>query len=221
MTDFAIRPAGDAAVVIDFEPRLDPAINARAAGLARTIRDSGKPELRDIVVGYHSVTVYFDPLRTDADALIEWLEREASRSHAEAAQSARTIAVPVVYGGDSGPDLTAVAAFARCGEADVVRMHSGRTYRVYMLGFVPGFAYLASVDPRIAAPRRQTPRLAVPVGSVGIAGPQTGVYPAQTPGGWNLIGRTPLLPFDPGRSEPCAFNVGDSVRFEPIDAWPA
>jgi inhibitor of KinA len=124
--------------------------------------------------------------------------------------------VPVCYGGDLGPDLADVAAFAGCSEADVVSLHSGRDYRVYMVGFVPGFAYMAEVEARIAAPRRASPRTAVPAGSVAIAGGQTGVYPAVTPGGWNLIGRTALQPYDPDREQPFLFKPGDRVRFRPI-----
>ncbi|HEX2442882.1 MAG TPA: 5-oxoprolinase subunit PxpB [Vicinamibacterales bacterium] len=220
MSDFAIRHAGDAAVVIDFQARLDPAINARAVQLARAIRESQQAGLRDVVVGYHSVTVYVDPSVIAGNALDSWLAEEAGASRGAAPVSDRTVEVPVVYGGAEGPDLGAVAQFAGCSERDVVRLHSGQTYRVYMLGFVPGFAYLAAVETRIAAPRRQTPRVAVPAGSVGIAGPQTGVYPMQTPGGWNLIGRTPLVIFDPGRAEPCVFKPGDAVRFQPLDRWP-
>jgi inhibitor of KinA len=220
MSDFAIRHAGDAAVVIDFEARLDPAINARAVQLARAIRESDKAGIRDVVVGYHSVTVYVNPSTVEGSGLDSWLAGEAARSRGAAPVSDKTVEVPVVYGGAEGPDIGAVAQFAGCSESDVVRLHSSQAYRVYMLGFVPGFAYLAAVDSRIAAPRRQTPRVAVPAGSVGIAGPQTGVYPTQTPGGWNLIGRTPLVIFDPDRAEACVFKPGDAVRFQPLDRWP-
>ena len=221
MTEFVLRPAGDAAIVVEFEPKLDPLVNARAVGLAQAIRESPPAGLRDVVVGYHSVTAYYDPLAVDADDLLTWLGLEARRSRAGESEHERTVTVPVLYGGEAGPDLQSVAEFAGCDEREVIRLHSARTYRVYMLGFIPGFAYMAEVDPRIAAPRRQAPRVAVPAGSIGIAGPQTGVYPVSTPGGWNLIGRTPLLTFDPARDEPYAFRAGDAVRFEPIDRWPA
>src|SRR5207245_11296736 len=115
------------------------------------------------------------------------------------------------------PDVADVVAFASVSEDEVVRAHTGVTYRVFMLGFVPGFAYLGIVDHRIAMPRRSTPRVRVPKGSVGIAGVQTGIYPAETPGGWQLIGRTPIKPFDPSRSEPFLMKAGDAVQFYPID----
>jgi inhibitor of KinA len=122
----------------------------------------------------------------------------------------------VCYDAALGPDLEDVAAFAACSIDEVVELHAKRTYRVYMVGFIPGFAYLAEVDPRIARPRRTAPRTAVPAGSVAIAGGQTGIYPKVTPGGWNIIGRTPLRPYDPDREDPFLFRVGDEVRFSPI-----
>jgi inhibitor of KinA len=127
------------------------------------------------------------------------------------------VRIPVCYGGEFGPDLAGVAAFAGLAESDVVSAHSAATYRVFMLGFVPGFAYLGVVDARIAMPRHATPRVRVPAGSVGIAGVQTGVYSGETPGGWQLIGRTPLKPFDPARDEPFLMEAGDAVQFYPID----
>ena len=127
------------------------------------------------------------------------------------------VRIPVCYGGELGPDLAAVASFARLPEADVVRRHAAGAYRVFMLGFVPGFAYLGIVDERIAMPRHASPRVRVPLGSVGIAGVQTGVYSAETPGGWQLIGRTPVKPFDPSRDDPFLMQAGDTVQFYPID----
>jgi KipI family sensor histidine kinase inhibitor len=123
----------------------------------------------------------------------------------------------VCYAGEFGPDLAAVAAFAAVSETEAVRLHTARTYRVFMLGFMPGFAYMGTVDARIAAPRLPAPRIRVPAGSVGIAGVQTGIYPASTPGGWRIVGRTPLKPFDLSRQEPVLFKSGDAVQFYAID----
>jgi inhibitor of KinA len=160
--------------------------------------------------------LYFDPLVVDA----AWLEAEtrdiAARLEPRPGPPGAVVEVPVCYGGELGPDLAAVAQFGACSEEDVITMHADVTYRVYMLGFVPGFAYMGSVDDRIAAPRRATPRTVVPPGSVAIAGRQTGVYPIATPGGWNIIGRTPMKLFDPNRQQPSCFRAGDSVRFKPI-----
>jgi KipI family sensor histidine kinase inhibitor len=162
------------------------------------------------------VTVYFDPLITDQRRL-ETAARAAGDAPAVAEAAGRQVRIPVCYGGEFGPDLAEVARFAGLDEAGVVARHAGGSYRVFMIGFVPGFAYMGSVDAAIAAPRRASPRPRVPAGSVGIAGAQTGVYPRETPGGWQLIGRTPAALFDPDRAEPCLLAPGDAVRFEAID----
>lgn len=216
-TAIQVVQAGDASVVVELEARIDPVVNGRAIALAQAIRLAAVPGVRDIVPTYRSVAVYFDPLRTNYAELIGRLHVEAKRCEDAAIEDRPPIAVPVCYGGELGPDLPAVAAFAGLSADQVVAIHSGSTYRVFMLGFLPGFAYMGVVDPWIAAPRHATPRVRVPAGSVGIAGPQTGVYPAETPGGWQLIGRTPLKPFDLGRPAPCLFAAGDAVRFVPID----
>jgi inhibitor of KinA len=216
MPPFKIQPAGDAALVVELAERIDPELNAWCVALARALGLRLRTIVRDVVVGYCSVTVYFDPLRVEA----AWLEGEVMASagslDVEDVPEGSLIDVPVCYGGDLGPDLADVAAFAACSEAEAVDLHAGREYRVYLVGFVPGFAYMAEVEPRIAAPRRASPRTAVPTGSVAIAGGQTGIYPAVTPGGWNIIGRTPVRPYDPDRREPFLFRSGDRVRFRPI-----
>jgi inhibitor of KinA len=172
--------------------------------------------VRDVVPTFRSVAIYFDPLRTDFHGLTACLRELAARQVAAEAAMAAPIPVPVCYGGDLGPDLAGVARFAGLPEAEVVALHAGTTYRVFMLGFVPGFPYMATVHQRIAAPRRETPRARVPPGSIGIAGQQTGIYPSETPGGWQLIGRTPVKPFDLSRPEPFLLKAGDTVRFVPI-----
>jgi inhibitor of KinA len=220
MPSFEILPAGDAALVVVLPERIDPELNAWCVALSRALASGLGTIVRDVVIGYCSVTVYFDPLKVEA----AWLEAEVRacagspevEDAVEGAAEGAVVEVPVCYGGDLGPDLADVAAFAGCSETEVIDLHAGREYRVYMVGFVPGFAYMAEVEPRIAAPRRASPRTAVPAGSVAIAGGQTGVYPAITPGGWNIIGRTTLAPYDPDRAEPFLFKSGDRVRFRPV-----
>jgi inhibitor of KinA len=211
-----VAAAGDAALVVELPSRIDPAINDRARSLAQCLDAKWGAILRDVVIGYCTVTVYFDPARVDG----RWLESELKSLAASADESIASagalVQVPVCYEGDLAPDLDDVAAFAGCSHEEVVALHAGREYRVYMVGFVPGFAYMAEVDARIAAPRRPTPRTDVPAGSVAIAGGQTGVYPTVTPGGWNIVGRTPVKPFNPARPEPFLFQVGDRVRFARI-----
>ena len=206
---------GDAAITIEFELRIDPAINTRVLTVADAVRRSNHGGVRDVVESYCAVTVEYDPVRTDVERVIRDLEAAAGRERGGAADG-REHTVPVCYGGDFGPDLAAVAAFAECSEARVIETHGAAVYRVYMLGFLPGFAYMGSVHERIAMPRRESPRLRVPAGSVGIAGRQTGVYPVLAPGGWQLIGRTPVKPFDLERSEPFLLTPGDRVRFEAV-----
>jgi inhibitor of KinA len=218
MSTFRILPAGDAAIVVALSERIDPDLNAWCVALARAIELALGAAVRDVVIGYCSVTVYFDPIHVDPD----WLEGEVARIaeelEVEAARQGALVDVPVCYGGEFGPDLADVASFARCPEREVIDMHTRREYRVYLIGFVPGFAYMAEVEAKIAAPRRSSPRTAVPAGSVAIAGGQTGIYPAVTPGGWNIIGRSLVKPYEPARAEPFLFRAGDRVRFHPIDA---
>jgi inhibitor of KinA len=216
--DVRVVAAGDAALVLELENRLDPAVNARAVAIAAALARERPAGLRDVVTSYRSVTVYFDPLTTAVDRLSDHLEELGRREWPETSAALQPMTIPVCYEGDYGPDLAEVAAFASCSEDEVVRLHTSTTVRVYMLGFVPGFAYMASVDERIAMPRRATPRLRVPERGVGIAGPQTGIYPIESPGGWRLIGRTPEKPFDPARENPFLFKPGDLVRFQAITA---
>jgi inhibitor of KinA len=217
VSGFRIVPAGDSALIVEFAERIDPAVNARAIACAETIQAAALAGVRDVVPTYRSVAIYFDPLRTDLEGLTACLEREAAQLPGAPGATRRPVRIPVCYGGDLGPDLADVAAFAGMPEPEIARVHAGGSYRVFMLGFVPGFAYLGIVDQRIAMPRRATPRVRVPIGSVGIAGAQTGVYSAETPGGWQLIGRTPVKPFDPAREDPFLMKAGDAVEFYPIE----
>jgi KipI family sensor histidine kinase inhibitor len=160
------------------------------------------------------VTVYYDPLHVDAATIEQILRGAAEHPAAGTAEfEPRRLTIPVAYGGETGPDLTEVAAFAGCSDEDVIALHTGREYRVYLIGFLPGFPYMGPVDERIAMPRREAPRLVVPAGSVGIAGRQTGIYPVESPGGWRLIGRTTQRMFDASRPSPSLLKAGDLVRF--------
>lgn len=216
--DFAIVPAGDAVLLVEFAARLDAAINARVVWMAEEVRRSRTAGVLDVVPAFHSLAVYFDPLRTDANRLTTLLKAAASASRDVTMPLATPRQVPVCYGGIYGPDLEAIAETTAMTADEIITLHAAPVYRVFMVGFTPGFAYMGPVDPRIAVPRRPTPRVRVPVGSVGIAGSQTGIYPSETPGGWMLIGRTPLRPFQPTRPEPFILEPGDAVQFVPITA---
>ena len=211
---------GDSAVVVSFEPRIDPVISGRCVAIADAVRTARLVGVRDVVEGYATVTVHLDPVQVTTKGVAESIRQIVDTAPAASAGEQRTTRetdLPVCYGGRHGPDLADVAAFGQCTEADVIRRHTEVTYRVYMLGFLPGFAYLGTVDARIAAPRRQTPRVKVLAGSVGIAGPQTGVYPSESPGGWQIIGRCPVRLCDWAQEPPFLLRAGDCVRFEPID----
>ncbi len=215
--EFRIVSAGDAALLLELPARIDPDISDRAVAVAEAIRHECGCLARDVVVGYCTVTVYFDPLLVDPAGLEDRISRLARVSAGAARVSGALVDVPVCYGGELGPDLESVAVSAGLTEDEVVAIHSGTMYRVYVVGFVPGFPYMATVDRRLSLPRRATPRTRVPAGSVAIAAGQTGIYPSETPGGWHLIGRTPLKPYDAERAEAFAFKPGDRVRFYAID----
>lgn len=211
-----IRECGDAMLLVELAAVIDPVVNERVIALAAGLRGRQLRGVRDVVPGYCAVGVHFDPLHTDLPALEHAIADEAAAVAVIETPPARSpIEIDVQYGGDAGPDLEAVAVHAGCTPAEVIARHAARVYRVYMLGFVPGFAYMGRVDASIAAPRHRVPRERVPAGSVGIAGEQTGVYPVTSPGGWQLIGRTAKLMFDPSRTPPSLLAPGDLVRFVP------
>lgn len=216
MTDVRIVPAGDAALLVELPPSIDPETSARVIAIGDAVRDRCGSAVRDVVIGYCTATLYFDPLATDP----EWLEDEVRRlvagMRARPPHVGKLVEVPVCYGGDLGPDLGDVAALAGASEDEVIALHTRNTYRVYVVGFIPGFPYMAPVDPRIAIPRRPVPRTHVPPGSVAIAAGQTGIYPAETPGGWHILGRTWVKPYDPHRAEPFLLRPGDRVRFHAV-----
>lgn len=224
MTDPAIRSLGDHALLIEFGERMDPAVNTAVLALAARIRAAAIPAIVDIVPAYASVAVHYDPLACGREAgeAEAWLRRQLApllkSLDARGAANGREHTVPVCYGGEHGPDLAAMATHLRIDEREIIARHCAPSYRVAMIGFRPGFPYLLGLDATLAMPRLATPRTRVPAGSVGIGGAQTGIYPDVAPGGWQLIGRTPLRLFDPLAQPPAHFAPGDSVRFVAIDA---
>lgn len=201
-------------LLVELEQVIDPLVNERAIQLASKLRARATRGVQDVVPGYCTLGVHFDPIQTDLAAVEEAIHAEFAALESLGHVTDRpVIEIPVEYGGTKGPDLANVATLAGCSVDDVIARHSSRTYRVYMLGFVPGFAYMGRVDPSIATPRHRVPRERVPAGSVGIAGLQTGVYPVESPGGWQLIGHTTAVMFDPSRAQPSLLQAGDLVRF--------
>ena len=223
--DPAIEPLGDSALLLRFGTGLDPAANARVHVAAATLRAAHLPGVVDLVPAYATLAVHYDPGSwIDAHGASPWRNIAAAvravfrEPPAEADETHATIEIPVRYGGTSGPDLVDVARHAGLTADELVARHTSATYRVAMIGFAPGFPYLFGLDPALAMPRRAMPRTRVPAGSVAIGGSQTGIYPGESPGGWHLIGRTPLVLFDAARDRPSLVMPGDRVRFVAIDA---
>ncbi len=220
----AIEPLGETVLLLRFGTRVDAALSARVHAALATLQAAGMPGVTDFVAGYASLALHYRPAdwaatttpwRALADAVQAVLRHDGGGPlHGEAA----IVEIPVRYGGDDGRDLDELASLLGLSVDDVVARHVAGDYRVAMLGFAPGFPYLLGLDPRLHAARLAVPRTRVPRGSVAIGGAQTGIYPRELPGGWRLIGRTPLALFDPRRDPPNRLAAGDRVRFRAIDA---
>ncbi|WP_027785685.1 MULTISPECIES: 5-oxoprolinase subunit PxpB [Burkholderia] len=210
MTQPRIYPLGDAALVCEAPPPATLDCQRRVWAVAAAAR--AWPDVIDVVPGMNNLTIVFDSLAATADSLTPALRDAWETADVEHADG-REVEIPVEYGGAAGPDLAAVAAHTGLSADEVVARHAAGAYVVFFVGFQPGFAYLGGLDASLHTPRRAAPRLEVPAGSVGIGGAQTGIYPATSPGGWQLIGRTSQLLFDPARPQPTLLLPGDRVRF--------
>ncbi|WP_134496966.1 5-oxoprolinase subunit PxpB [Microvirga pakistanensis] len=210
-------PCGDSALTVEFGSAIDPDLNGKVLALDALLRASPPAGLIETVPTYRSLTLQFDPTVTDYDALTRLLEGASNGLQPENATGTRW-RVPVVYGGEFGIDLEDVAERHGLTPSQLVEIHASAVYRIYMIGFLPGFAYLGGLDPRIATSRRTQPRLKVPSGSIMIGGEQAGIVPMEMPSGWHLLGRTPVLSYAPERDPVFLFAAGDEIVFEPIDA---
>nr|WP_048055415.1 5-oxoprolinase subunit PxpB [Pyrococcus sp. NA2] len=209
-----IKPAGDSALLISFGETIDEEINNRVHSLAKIIESIPPEWLIEVVPAYSSLLVVYDPLKVS----YREVRNKISSMLVQATEKikGKKVEIPVAYGGEFGPDIEFVAKYNGLTVDEVIEIHSKPLYRVYFLGFLPGFAYLGGMDERIATPRLEKPRVKVPAGSVGIAGKQTGWYAIESPGGWRIIGRTPLRTFNPERVPPSIVLPGDYVKFIPI-----
>ena len=210
-------PCGDCALTAEFGSAIDPDLNGKVLALDALLRANPPAGLLETVPTYRSLTLQFDPTVLDCDALTRRLEEATHDLQPQNAMGARW-RVPVVYGGEYGIDLEDVAKRHDLTPAQLIEIHSSAVYRIYMIGFLPGFAYLGGLDPRIATSRRTQPRLKVPSGSIMIGGEQAGIVPMEMPSGWHLLGRTPVLSYAPERDPAFVFAAGDEIVFEPIDA---
>ena len=215
-----VAPLGDRAMIIEFGRQLDAQTNARVQAAAHAISLAALPGVTDVVPAFTTLGLHYRPESFDGvspyDALRRQVQALLARGIATQDSATRLVQIPVRYGGESGPDLEQVAAACKLTADEVIARHTASVHTVCMLGFAPGFPYLSGLDPRLVVPRRATPRTAVPAGSVAIARDQCAIYPLETPGGWNLIGRTPLRLFDPTAQPPCLLAPGDEVRFVAI-----
>jgi inhibitor of KinA len=218
---FSILPLGDAAVIIDFGNRIDSTIHDRVSDITRALQEASIFGVRDIVPAYSSITIHYDlikvarrnPGTTAFSNITQTVEGLLRARHKTTFSRPLRTRIPVCYALQFAPDLIDVAAYAGLSVPGVVGLHTSTVYRIYMIGFLPGFAYLGEVDERIAMPRKARPRMQIAAGSVGIAGKQTGIYPLTSPGGWQIIGRTPVSLFDKNKPDPVLLKAGDEVVF--------
>ena len=213
-----ISPVGDRAISIDFGQVIDPTINRHIRQTIERIKELQLDGIIELVPTYCALLVEYDAMLYSYSEICNIIEPTLEEGMINTTNELVTVVeVPTVYGGEFGPDLSFVASHNHLSEDEVISIHSGTDYLVYMLGFIPGFTYLGGMDPRIATPRLSSPRTLIPAGSVGIAGEQTGTYPSDSPGGWQIIGRTPVTMYDMSKAQAALLKAGDYVRYVPID----
>lgn len=228
--DFELLPLGEGAVLVEFGKCISPQIHRRVKSLTDYLDSNSFPGMIEYVAAFASVTVFYDPMtvislskdnlatkdETAYQIVVNLMQQIILKLDSSAESVSRVVEIPVCYGGEFGPDLAYVAEHNKLTVEEVIEIHTSGEYLVYMIGFAPGFPYLGGLSEKIATPRRQSPRTAIPAGSVGIAGMQTGAYPITTPGGWQLIGRTPEALFRPKEDPPSLLQAGDTVKFRRI-----
>lgn len=221
---YSITPLGDSALTVDFGNIISDEINSKVLLLAQALDKASLPGIKDIVPAYSSVTVFYDVItllksyinKSAFSVMAAQIEARILNVTETIVADNRTVTVPVCYSLKYGLDLQDISEQTKMTVEEIIQLHTANEYKVYMIGFLPGFAYMGNVDERIAVPRKSEPRLNVEAGFVGIAGKQTGIYPVISPGGWQIVGRTPIKLFDKGKSEPVFFRAGDRVRFHAI-----
>jgi inhibitor of KinA len=223
---FDIYSLSEHAITIEFGSEISEYLLQQITGFDRLVHHYQFTGFTTTVPAYTTLSVFFDPLQVISSGLpgddcfekiSNYLNQLKGKQEISTTSAGNLITIPVCYNNEFGPDLTEVATLHHLTHEEVIRLHSAAVYKVYMIGFVPGFAYLGGMTDKLTTPRKSTPRKAIPAGAVGIAGRQTGVYPLETPGGWQLIGQTPLKLFDANRAQPSLLKAGDEVIFKPID----
>lgn len=226
VVEFQLSPLGDQAVVIELGHEINMKAHEKVKRVVSFLHSKNYEWMTEYIPAFTTVTVFFDPVRAlqngsekttlPYEVVTKELEKQLGTLEVTASTESRTVEIPVCYGGELGPDLGEVAKHNNKSKQEVIDLHTNGDYLVYMIGFAPGFPYIGGMPEEIATPRKESPRLEIPAGSVGIAGKQTGVYPIETPGGWQLIGRTPLSLFDPDSDSPTLLEAGDKITFKAI-----
>lgn len=217
MQNIKILTAGDASLLVEFGKEINPEINRKIAATVQLMREQHIEGVVDVIPAFCSLLINYDP-RVIGYEEIKSRIKDLLRLEIKAANEKKKIfEIPVCYGGEFGPDIATIAENAGLTEQEVIEIHSSRDYLIYMLGFLPGFCYLGGLDERIFTPRLASPRIKIDAGSVGIGGSQTGIYPLDSPGGWQLMGKTPVKTYDPDRDVPILVEAGDYIRFVPIN----
>ena len=218
MDGIRMLSAGEQGLVVEFSQTINSTVNRRVHQTAKLLNQEIGDAIFEIVPTYRSLLVYFNPLSITRTKLIQEIEMILTKTEScsDEQLQKQVVVIPVCYGGDFGPDLHFVAEHNGLALEEVIQIHTSHPYQVYMIGFTPGFPYLGGMSERIATPRLEKPRIKIPAGSVGIAGSQTGFYPMESPGGWRLIGRTPIKAFDPQAANPFLFEAGQYLQFEAI-----
>ncbi len=216
MQNIKIVPEGDSSLLVVFDQTICPEVNQKIAAAAKLIKAQQISGIIDMIPTYCSLLINYNPLVMSYEALRERVESIVHMESRNEGGRKKVWKIPVVYGGVYGPDLETIAEHAGLSEEEVIKIHSGRDYLIYMLGFLPGFTYLGGLDERIHTPRLAAPRVRIPAGSVGIGGSQTGIYPMDSPGGWQLMGMTPVKTYDASREVPILVEAGDYIRFIPV-----
>lgn len=217
MQNINILTAGDSSILIEFGKEISPEINRKIKATVQLMKEQHIEGVVDVIPAFCSLLINYDPRVISYDEIRDRMQNLVKVDAKSGEEKKRIYEIPVCYGGEYGPDIENIAANAGLSVEEVIKIHSSRDYLIYMLGFLPGFCYLGGLDERIHTPRLANPRIKINAGSVGIGGSQTGIYPLDSPGGWQLMGMTPVKTYDPDREVPILVEAGDYIRFVPID----